>query len=413
MNESTEEIVEKLFPKEGTSLIRYFMYVIEVVYPHASIESLESSFEGVLQDYKNGNPERFATQAFATLWAELWYTNNVRKNTDSERVQKLCVKLEKFLLEKLHEELNPIYFSRNYRDLGFVITFFILCNYDNLPEPDENFTLSWWAEENCEDKKAALLPHIETPFIAMLIRYTWYNHLLYRYENDEEYRLNDYTLEQLDFSTITKVDFGEYSKREVCEQYLLTPNCGLREIMDERATHVKRKDDIPGHWFLTLIEKESLHLKKDKEFLKTIVNGTFVTSLMSWHKCYFDFLIECLHSYEEYKDYPIEKLVQPAIAERQKLPIIEERRAWTDLGKECRSTIIRRIRECKTEADYGELLYNFQFKLDYFTKAGLSRNEYYIFMQQIAEIRFCSSGDFSNCNKGFNRARVKDSKKSK
>ena len=128
MNKSTEEIVEKLFPKEGTSLIRYFMYVIEVVYPHASIESFERSFEGVLQDYKNGKPERFATQAFATLWAELWYTNNVRKNTDSERVQKLCIKLEKFLLEKLHEELNPIYFSRNYRDLGFVITFFILCN---------------------------------------------------------------------------------------------------------------------------------------------------------------------------------------------------------------------------------------------------------------------------------------------
>ena len=403
MNESTEEIIEKLFPKDGTSLIRYFMYVIEVVYPHASIESLESSFEGVLQDYKNGNPERFATQAFATLWAELWYTNNVRKNTDSERVQKLCVKLEKFLLKKLHEELNPIYFSRNYRDLGFVITFFILCNYDNLPEPDENFTLSWWAEENCEDKKAALLPHIETPFIAMLIRYTWYNHLLYRYENDEEYRLNDYTLEQLDFSTITKVDFGEYSKREVCEQYLLTPNCGLREIMDERATHVKRKDDIPGHWFLTLIEKESLHLKKDKEFLKTIVNGTFVTSLMSWHKCYFDFLIECLHSYEEYKDYPIEKLVPPTKTE-PKRKLADESRALTPLGMSCRKAIIAKIRECRTAADFGALLYKFQYDLKFFSKGVLSNNEYYLCMQQMGKVHFDSSGDFSNCNKGYNLA---------
>lgn len=412
MNKSTEEIVEKLFPKEGTSLIRYFMYVIEVVYPHASIESLERSFEGVLQDYKNGKPERFATQAFATLWAELWYTNNVRKNTDSERVQKLCVKLEKFLLEELHEELNPIYFSRNYRDLGFVITFFILCNYDNLPEPDENFTLSWWAEENCEDKKAALLPHIETPFIAMLIRYTWYNHLLYRYENDEEYRLNDYTLEQLDFSTITKVDFGEYSKREVCEQYLLTPNCGLREIMDERATHVKRKDDIPGHWFLTLIEKESLHLKKDKEFLKTIVNGTFVTSLMSWHKCYFDYLVECLHSYEEYKDYPIEKLVTQMKDSEPKRKIIDETRFLTPLGMSCRRAIAAMIQDCKTAADFGALLYRFRHELKFFKgEDKISRRSCFICMQQIGNVHFDSSGDFSNCDKGYNFADTQASKK--
>ena len=411
MNESTEEIIEKLFPKEGTSLIRYFMYVIEVVYPHASIESLESSFEGVLQDYKNGNHERFATQAFATLWAELCYTNNVRKNTDSERVQKLCVKLEKFLLEKLHEELNPIYFSRNYRDLGFVITFFILCNYDNLPEPDENFTLSWWAEENCEDKKAALLPHIETPFIAMLIRYTWYNHLLDRYENDEEYRLKCYTLEHLDFSTITKVEMGNYSRREVCEQYALSHNCGLRDIADERVRQVKMKEDIPGHWYLTLIEKEALHLKNDEKFLKTIFKASFVSSLMNWHNNYFNYLIECLRSYDEFKEYPIENLLPPAVAEKLKLPIINEHLALTPLGEGCRQKgIIERIEKCRTAADYGALLYKFQFELGYFTKDKLSRNEYYIFMQQIAKVKFCPSGDYSNCNKGFNKARVEASK---
>ena len=412
MNESTEEIIEKLFPKEGTSLIRYFMYVIEVVYPHASIESLESSFEGVLQDYKNGNPERFATQAFATLWAELWYTNNVRKNTDSERVRKLCDKLEKFLLEKLHEELNPIHFSRNYRDLGFVITFFILCNYDNLPEPDENFTLSWWAEENCEDKKAALLPHIETPFIAMLIRYTWYNHLLYRYENDEEYRLNGYTLESLTFSTITKVDFGEYSKRDVCEQYLLTPNCGLREIVDERATHVKRKEDIPGHWYLTLIERESLHIEKDKDFLKTVVNNTFVNDLLKWHKFYFNYLIDCLHNCEEYKDYPIEKLVPQLKTVKPKRKIIDETRALTPLGMSCRKAIIAKIRECKTAADFGALLYKFQYELKFFnTPDKMSRRSSYLCMQQIGDVHFDSSGDFSNCEKGYILALKQASKK--
>lgn len=411
MNESTEEIIEKLFPKGGTSLIRYFMFAIEVLYPHASVESFESKFEDVLQDYKNGNPERFATQAFATLWAELWYTNNVRKNTDSERVRKLCDKLEKFLLEKLHEELNPIHFSRNYRDLGFVITFFILCNYDNPPEPDENFTLSWWTEENCEDKKAALLPHIETPFIAMLIRYTWYNHLLDRYENDEAFRSNCYALEMLDFSTITKVDLGKYSRREVCEQYALSYNCGLRVIIDERVLLVKKKEDIPGHWYLTMIEKESLHLKNDEKFLKAILNDNFVASLMNWHNYYFNYLIGCLRSYDEFKEYPIEKLLPLAVAEEFKLPIINEHLALTPLGEGCRQKgIIERIEKCRTAADYGALLYKFQFELGYFTKDKLSRNEYYIFMQQIAKVKFCPSGDFSNCNKGFNKARVEASK---
>ena len=411
MNESTEEIIEKLFPKEGTSLIRYFMYVIEVVYPHASVESLESSFEGVLQDYKNGNSERFATQAFATLWAELWYTNNVRKNTDSERVKKMCDKLEKFLLEKLHEELNPIYFSRNNRDLGFVIAFFILCNYDNLPEPDENFTLSWWTEENCEDKKAALLPHIETPFIAMLLRYTWYHHLLHCYETDAEYRSNFKTLEQLDFSSITKVDMGEYSKHEICEQYMLAPNCGLHEILNKHITQVKQKEDIPGHWYLTLIERESLHIEKDKDFLKTVVNNTFVNDLLKWHKFYFNYLIDCLHNCEEYKDYPIEKLVPQLKTAKPKKKIIDETRALTPLGMSCRQAIKVKIRECKTAADFGALLYKFQYELKFFTSDKMSRRSSYLCMQQIGDVHFDSSGDFSNCDKGYLLALKQASKK--
>ena len=410
MNESTKAVIDKIFPDERASLIRYFMHVTEM-YPHASIESFERLFEDVLQEYVDGNPDHFSTQHFATLWSELWYTNNVRKHSDSNRVQMMCDKLEMFLLKKLHEELNPIHFSRNYRDLGFVISFFILCNYDNLPEPNEDFTLSWWAEENCEDKKAALLPHIETPFIAMLIRYTWYNHLLDRYENDEEYRLKCYTLEHLDFSTITKVEMGNYSRREVCEQYALSHNCGLRDIADERVRQVKMKEDIPGHWYLTLIEKEALHLKNDEKFLKTIFKASFVSSLMNWHNNYFNYLIECLRSYDEFKEYPIENLLPPAVAEKLKLPIINEHLALTPLGEGCRQKgIIERIEKCRTAADYGALLYKFQFELGYFTRDKLSRNEYYIFMQQIAKVKFCPSGDYSNCNKGFNKARVEASK---
>ena len=410
MNESTKAVIDKIFPDERASLIRYFMHVTEM-YPHASIESFERLFEDVLQEYVDGNPDHFSTQHFATLWSELWYTNNVRKHSDSNRVQMMCDKLEMFLLKKLHEELHPIHFSRNYRDLGFVISFFILCNYDNLPEPNEDFTLSWWAEENCEDKKAALLPHIETPFIAMLIRYTWYNHLLDRYENDEEYRLKCYTLEHLDFSTITKVEMGNYSRREVCEQYALSHNCGLRDIADERVRQVKMKEDIPGHWYLTLIEKEALHLKNDEKFLKTIFKASFVSSLMNWHNNYFNYLIECLRSYDEFKEYPIENLLPPAVAEKLKLPIINEHLALTPLGEGCRQKgIIERIEKCRTAADYGALLYKFQFELGYFTRDKLSRNEYYIFMQQIAKVKFCPSGDYSNCNKGFNKARVEASK---
>ena len=132
---------------------------------------------------------------------------------------------------------------------------------------------------------------------------------------------------------------------------------------------------------------------------------------MEWHKFYFDYLVECLHNCEEYKDYPIEKLVPQMKLEKIKPKLIDENRALTPLGKSYRRAIVAKIQECKTAADYGALLYKLQYDLGWFTKNRLSRNEYYLVMQQLGKVTFGSSGDFSNCNKGFYQADKEASKR--
>ena len=89
----------------------------------------------------------------------------------------------------------------------------------------------------------------------------------------------------------------------------------------------------------------------------------------------------------------------------------DENRALTPLGMSCRKAIIAKIRECRTTADFGALLYKFQYELKFFTKGVLSQNECYLCMQQMGEVHFDSSGDFSNCNKGYNLAMNRASKK--
>jgi hypothetical protein len=132
---------------------------------------------------------------------------------------------------------------------------------------------------------------------------------------------------------------------------------------------------------------------------------------MEWHRYYFDYLVECLHNCEEYKDYPIEKLVPPTKISEPKRKIADESRALTPLGMSCRKAIIAKIRECKTAADFGALLYKFQYELKFFTSDKMSRRSYYQCMQQIGDVHFDSSGDFSNCDKGYNLALKQASKK--
>jgi hypothetical protein len=215
-----------------------------------------------------------------------------------------------------------------------------------------------------------------------------------------------------DFSQVTKVDWGKFSRREVCEKYAITwLGGGLHEIIDSRAFDIKNQEDVPHDWYLTLVETEGLRLRNDYTYLRKHFNRRFVASLMEWHQFYFEYLVECLHNCEEYKDYPIEKLVPQLKTSDPKRKKFDKDHVLTPLGKSCKKAIREEIQDCRTAAEFGALLYKFQHELKFFKIDSMSKNDFYIYMQQIGNVRFDSSGDFSNCGKGYNLALKKASKK--
>lgn len=343
---------------------------------------------------------------FASLRTELAKTNDLRTYTEGNQLLlSLCNAVSKYLVTLLHEYLSPCYFEQNWIDPSFPS---MLKTYCLSKESDDslsrNLETMYWNETQFQDARKTLIPHLTTPFIFMLLRYTYYHTIVRKMVEDMEYRRSVGFNNSFDFSQVTKVDWGKFSQREVCEKYAITwLGGGLHEIIDSRAFKIKNQEDVPHDWYLTLVETEGLRLRQDYTYLRKHFNRRFVASLMEWHRYYFDYLVECLHNCEEYKDYPIEKLVPPTKTE-PKRKLADESRALTPLGMSCRKAIIAKIRECRTAADFGALLYKFQYDLKFFSKGVLSNNEYYLCMQQMGKVHFDSSGDFSNCNKGYNLA---------
>ena len=370
----------------------------------------QCNIKKVLLDYKKQHKELFDYASYAQFRQEIITINYARQYIENNADETLCNELERFLIDQMKLELNSAYLYRNLSDGAFTVGLNLVC------DPSGNYTtakFSWWNEANCNNKIAALVPHIETQFILTMLRYSWYKYDYNLLESDITYRRNIRLLGDVDFSKIEKVNFGIEDRKNVCEHYLLTCGAGLRDIDDPivQKNDILKKEEFLPYWYLTLIEQEFLRLKRDEELLRKIFTRPFATDLLKWHRFYFKYLIDCLHNCEEYKDYPIEKLVPQLKTAKSKKKIIDEPRALTPLGMSCRKAIIAKIRECKTTADFGALLYKFQYELKFFTKGVLSKNEYYSCMQQIGDVHFDSSGDFSNCNKGYNLAKNRASKK--
>ncbi len=352
---------------------------------------------------------------FYIIRSELAKANVLRSYAEGNALLlSLCDAVGKHIVSLLQEELSPCNFERNWTDPSFPS---MLKTYCLSKESDDslsrNLETMYWDETQFLDAKKTLIPHLTTPFIFMLIRYTYYHIIVRKMVEDMEYRRSVGFNNSFDFSQVTKVDWGKFSQREVCEKYAITwLGGGLHEIIDSRAFEIKNQEDVPHEWYLTLVETEGLRLRQDYTYLRKHFNRRFVTSLMEWHRYYFDYLVECLHNCEEYKDYPIEKLIPLTKIPKPKRKIIDETRALTPLGMSCRKAIIAKIRECKTAADFGALLYKFQYELKFFnTPDKMSRRSSYLCMQQIGDVHFDSSGDFSNCDKGYILALKQASKK--
>lgn len=345
--------------------------------------------------------------------SELIVVNNARPFVENnQEALALCDGVEIFIVELLKQALNPCKFGCNCFDVTYTRTLMYYCLSKDTPGDSEKLDSLYWDEYHYKDVPRTLIPHISTPFIFMLLRYTYYHTIVRKMSADVEYRRRLGFNPRFDYAQVSKVDWGKYSPRKVCEQYAINHfGGGLRDIQHYDALHIKRQEDVPHGWYLTLVENEGRRLGQDYTYLQKHFNRRFVSSLMEWHKFYFDYLVECLHNCEEYKDYPIEKLVPPMKLEKIKPKLIDENRALTPLGKSYRRAIVAKIQECKTAADYGALLYKLQYDLGWFTKNRLSRNEYYLVMQQLGKVTFGSSGDFSNCNKGFYQADKEASKR--
>lgn len=394
----------------------FVQYMVEN-YPMPTLDAIDKIVSQAWDNYINPNSFAWTRMRFFTLKNLLATTNYFRSFADGNQSSvTLCDAIAKHIVRLLQENITPFDFEPNWTDPEFT---FILKDYclsqEDEDGPSHSLSDSYWDETQCKNVEKTIIPHLTKPFIFMLLRYTYYHTIVQRMVSDEEYRRSIGFNMQFDFTQVTKVNWGKYSPREVCEQYAITwVGGGLYEIIDARAYDVKKQADVPHEWYLTLVENEGRRLREDYAYLQKHFNRRFVASLMEWHQFYFDYLVECLHNCEEYKNYPIEYLVPALQLEKtnSKPKIVNENKALTDVGRNYRRTTIpAMIQACKTAADYGRLLYRLQYELKYFTANSLSRNDYYLAMQQIGKVTFGSPRDFSNCNKGYYQARKEAAKR--
>jgi len=251
------------------------------------------------------------------------------------------------------------------------------------------------------------LMHIVSPFMFLMLRYAYYNTWLQKTISDEDFRRNRTTANFRDnrnglrLTEIHDVNTGGVTSKRIYRNFATLFAQALKGYVETTPQAVDA-DSIDVLSYISMAQKEVSRLGQDEQFLRDHCQQFFADSLIEWHRGFFAYLIRQIHQFKGYENYQIPEYRVKEVKKKPK--IIDENRALTSLGKSCRRAIVKYIQECQMVSDYGRLLYQFQFEKKFFTLNLLSRNEYYIFMQQIGKVTFCPSGDFSNCNKGFNRA---------
>lgn len=242
-------------------------------------------------------------------------------------------------------------------------------------------------------------PRIRTPFLLNLIRRTYYAEWLRKVDDDSSFRNAQHeNYRGVDFSLIRKVDVGGHSREDIFWYYAFG-----RIAQDEVMMFAESNDESSIHLrtILFMVNSEYLRLGVDKDFLIQHFHKDFVSSLRQWHKAYIEYLICVLRSFKGFENYQIGNF---KLSIQQK--IISEVKGLTyptDMG--IRQEVKKEIQKCRaTDYEYGRLLYRLQYAKKYFTIGVLSRNDYYRLMQQIGKIKFGQDGDYSNCNRGYNKA---------
>ena len=259
------------------------------------------------------------------------------------------------------------------------------------------------------------LMHIVSPFMFLILRYTYYQTWLKKTTVNDDFRRNRATANYISDKNglrlieLHDVNTGGMPAKRIYKNFANLFSQSIKGYLETTPRAID-ENNIDVLTYISMAQLEVSRLGSDESFLREHCQSFFVDSLIEWHRGYFAYLINEIHKFNGYEKFQIPEYRIMEVKKKKK--IIEEPRALTPLGMSCRKAIIAKIRECKTAADFGALLYKFQYELKFFnTPDKMSRRSSYLCMQQIGDVHFDSSGDFSNCDKGYILALKQASKK--
>ena len=261
------------------------------------------------------------------------------------------------------------------------------------------------------------LMHIVSPFMFLMLRYAYYQTWLKKTTVNDDFRRNRATANYISDTNglrlmeLHDIHTGGMSAKRIYKNFAKLFSQSIKGSIAEMPRAID-EDDIDVLTYISMAQLEVSRLNSDEAFLREHCQSFFVDSLIEWHRGYFAYLIHEIHEFDGYEKFQIPGYRIEEVQNRKK--ILDETRALTELGLKprCRQIIANMIKDCKTAAELGALLYKFQSKMMYFKgEDKISRRYCYKCMQQIGNVHFDSCGDFSNCDKGYNLASEKASKK--
>ena len=314
---------------------------------------------------------------------------------------------DKLLLQELPELLSPENLI-SWSSFEFVTMdmFYDLLEVEFGIDPTSELDESILDTDDSMDLMGKLM-HIVSPFMFLMLRYAYYQTWLNKTTVNDEFRRNRATANYISDTNglrlmeLHDIHTGGMSAKRIYKNFAKLFSQSIKGSIAEMPRAID-EDDIDVLTYISMAQLEVSRLSSDEAFLREHCQSFFVDSLIEWHRGYFAYLIHEIHEFDGYEKFQIPGYRIEEVQNRKK--ILDETRALTELGLKprCRQIIANMIKDCKTAAEFGALLYKFQSKMMYFKgEDKISRRYCYMCMQQIGNVRFDSSGDFSNCDKGY------------
>lgn len=322
---------------------------------------------------------------------------------------------DKLLKEELYNLLSPEnLLSWSTFDIVTLDMFYDMLEFELGIDSTSDLTESILDMEDGLDLMGKLM-HIVSPFMFLMLRYTYYQTWLKKTTVNDDFRRNRATANYISDKNglrlieLHDVNTGGMPAKRIYKNFANLFSQSIKGYLETTPRTID-ENNIDVLTYISMAQLEVSRLGSDESFLREHCQSFFVDSLIEWHRGYFAYLINEIHKFNGYEKFQIPEYRIMEVKKKKK--IIVESRVLTPLGMSCRRAIAAMIQDCKTAADFGALLYRFRHELKFFKgEDKISRRSCFICMQQIGKVHFDSSGDFSNCDKGYNFAKTQASKK--